>query len=160
MLDSFSTPSDVIVSYGNAEATSCSVTDSPGLSVCATISIGTEIVCVSPSNVTGTGVTRLPNTRPVVSSTSCAYTWRLVPEPEYVGVSCGAPTMYVVVVAFGMVRFSALIAFEPDGMPSNAPMGPAVRIRSSGPEPPMNGSSGSTPLLVLDATIGVPCLTG
>ena len=93
MLDTFSTPSEVIVSYGNADATSCNVTDSPGSSVCATISMGTEIVCVSPSNVTGTGVTRLPNTRPVLSSTNCAYTWRLVPVPEYVSVSCGAPTM-------------------------------------------------------------------
>ena len=69
MLDMFSTPGDVIVSYGNADASNCSVTVSPGLSVCATISNGTETVCVCPSNITGTGVTRLPNTRPVVSST-------------------------------------------------------------------------------------------
>ena len=55
--------------------------------------MGTETVCVCPSNVTGTGVTRLPNTRPVLSSTNCAYTWRLVPVPEYITVSCGAPMM-------------------------------------------------------------------
>jgi hypothetical protein len=45
MLDTFGTPSDVIVSYVTADATSCSVTVSPGLSVCATISSGTETVC-------------------------------------------------------------------------------------------------------------------
>jgi len=45
MLDTFGTPSDVIVSYVTADATSCSVTVSPGLSVCATTSSGTETVC-------------------------------------------------------------------------------------------------------------------
>ena len=80
-------------------------------------------MCVSPSNVTGTGVTRLPSTRPVLSSTNCAYTLRLVPVPEYVSVSCGAGGSQVGTTTVTASGGSFVCSF-PDG-----PASPTVSVQ-------------------------------